>query len=88
MLNLFRLPFRGKKNVPPEGFPFTDISLGIVRNYLRGKGPMSEERMDVAIHEISSEIESLRFHLENAGNNDRYDIIQNALHRIDKKLSK
>ena len=86
-VSLFKLPFLGKGKDDRDLFPANNVAHGIFRNFLSRTENKSGEEVDDARLYLESEFESLQQLLKKASPQDRYDIIQRSLRRMDKDLS-
>jgi len=88
MLNLFKLPFRGKNRSTQElGFS-SDLSTGLLTGFIKNKKDLSGEEFDHACDVTAREMTALQLQLQKSGSGCSYDLMAAALRRIEEDLNR
>ena len=87
MLNLFKLPFRARKDASEKNGPEQNLAVGIFGNFLRQRKEISEADFDHAYNQAADEMKALQKRMREPGANG-YELMSKALRKMDKNLDK
>ena len=87
MLNLFRLPFKSRKDASEKNEPEQNLTVGIFGNFLRQRKDLSEADFDHAYQRTAQEMQNLQKRMQQPGAN-QYDLMSKALRKMDRDLDK
>lgn len=85
MLNLFKLPFRGRKSHSDDYHSSPNLAVGVLKNFIRQRKNISGDDLDRACEIAAREMDMLQNRMQEPGA-DGYEMMAQYLRRIDENL--